>query len=271
MSTSDEEPNTAPENSTDDAGPSDEGVDAIRSRVEEDVDSIKEAADRATEAASDVVDDAAEVVQETAARSAESAAAASAAMGAAANQARDVVDLGRTVELVKGALFDWRATWAEYRDENQPWFGTLMLLTLPLVVGSALGAFVFGIFGDSPNFGARGVGGLILGVVFGLISITVAGFLVSFVAEMFDGTPDFDRGFAAVSLALVPAYVGNILTPIPWLGTIVGIVTGIFSLVLLYGIIPSYLDVPQEKRIPHFAISLLGILIVNGLIGMLIL
>jgi len=174
-------------------------------------------------------------------------------------------DPNKTVALIKGGLLEPKQTWASYQGENQDWKATAALLTGPLILVSmvltALFAWVF-----SSHYmimrGPGGLGGLLLGLVFAVIGITLASLIFSYFAGMFKGESDFNRGLAALSLASIPAYVGNILGTLPWIGWLLALGLGILSLVYLYQIIPLYLKVPDDKRVPHFALSLLCTLVV---------
>jgi hypothetical protein len=173
-------------------------------------------------------------------------------------------DPNKTVVLIKGGLLEPRQTWAGYQGENRDWKETAALLTGPLIIASvvltALFAWVF-----SSHYmimrGPGGLGGLLLGLLFAVIGIALASLIFSYLAGMFKGEPDFSRGLAALSLAAIPAYVGNVLGTLPWIGWLLALGLGILSLVYLYQIIPLYLKVPDAKRVPHFALSLVCTLV----------
>jgi len=174
-------------------------------------------------------------------------------------------DPNKTIALIKGGLLEPKQTWASYQSENHDWKETAALLTGPLIVVSmvltALFAWVF-----SSQYmimrGPGGLGGLLLGLVFAVLGIALASLIFSYFAGMFKGEPDFSRGLAALSLASIPAYIGNILGTLPWIGWLLAVGLGILSLVFLYQIIPLYLKVPDDKRVPHFALSLICTLVV---------
>jgi len=100
---------------------------------------------------------------------------------------------------------------------------------------------------------------------------TVDALIFDVFAGVFEGKRNFDAAFAALSLAMVPAVVGGILSPLPWLGWLIGLVAGIYSLVLLYQFIPVFMVVPEAKRVLHFVVSLVVAIVVNmivaGLLG----
>jgi len=177
-------------------------------------------------------------------------------------------DLNRTLQLINGALFDAPATWQNYREEAGDWQKTAWLLTGPLIIASAVVAYVLGFVGVRSPFSM-----MLLGIVSGAISIGIASFIFSAFAGTFGGKPSFALGLAALTLAAVPAYVGSALAPLPLIGWLLSIGLGIYSLVLLWRIIPVYLEVPDEKRVIHYIVSLICCFVVTlvlsaALIGM---
>jgi len=183
-------------------------------------------------------------------------------------------DMTKTTSLIVGGLLNHRRTWETYLSENHSWKETAILLTGPMILVSVLLAailrWVFSSFYVIPLQG--GFLNIILGLIAAVIGIGVAAFIFSFLAGKFKGKDDFNRGFAALSLAAIPAYIGSIIGALPMIGWLLSLVLGIFSLVLLYKIIPSYLEVPEEKRVVHFIASLIAtfilVLIVNMIFGM---
>ena len=169
----------------------------------------------------------------------------------------------RTIELIKGALFNADATWKNYLSESDDWQKTAFLLTGPLIIITAVLGYVIGFFGaGSSVLGIRPT--LVYTLVTMIMSAIAAGavaFVVSALAGMFGGKASFARGLAATSLAFVPGYLGQALSWLPWIGTLLAIVLFIYALVLLWRIIPVYLDVPDSKRTAHYIVSLIATVI----------
>lgn len=176
----------------------------------------------------------------------------------------------RTIELVKGALFDAEATWKSYLPEAGDWQKTAFLLTGPLIVIAGVLGYVIGFFGATASmFGFRPtLMSTLVGIVMSAIAAGVVAFIVSALAGMFGGKASFARGLAATSLAFVPGYLGQALNWLPWIGTVVALGLVIYALVLLWRIIPVYLEVPEDKRTGHYIMSLIATLITMILISM---
>lgn len=181
-------------------------------------------------------------------------------------------DLNRTIALIKGALLDSEATWRSYLPEAGDWQKTAFLLTGPLIVVSAVLGYLIGFVGsDASVFGFRPtITSTLVSIVAGAIAAGVVAFIVSAMAGMFGGKSSFALGLAATSLAFVPGYLGQALRWLPWIGGLVALGLLIYALVLLWRIIPMYLEVPDGKRVGHYILSLLATIVVMFLISMLL-
>lgn len=175
-----------------------------------------------------------------------------------------MIDFQKTIDLIKGGLLEPRSTWQSYLAENRGWRDTAILLTLPLLIGSfVLSGVLSLLFGGSGPLGASmGFGGWLLGLVMAVVAIAAAAFIFSYLAGLFRGGHDINKGLAAVSLAAIPAYVGNIFVAVPFIGWLVSLALGIVTLVFLYQIVPSYLEVPGDKRVLHYIASLVSCFVV---------
>lgn len=183
-----------------------------------------------------------------------------------------MLDLNRTFSLIKGALFDPEATWRGYLPEADNWQRTAVLLTGPLIILAAVLGYLIGLLGSGAYvLGLRPtIGMTLLGIVFSAIAAGIVAFIVSMLAGVFGGKRSFALGLAATSLAFVPGYLGQALRWLPWIGGLVFLGLFIYALVLLWRIIPLYLEVPAGKRVGHYILTLIATILVMFLIGMLL-
>lgn len=181
------------------------------------------------------------------------------------------IDINKTVALVRGGLLNAEATWKTYLEENNSWQQTAMVLTAPLLIANVVLSLIFSkLMGSQSAYGYQSswFTGLLFGLVLGAIAVVVAAFVLNFLAGAFKGTRNFSRAFSAVSLAAIPAWVATAFSPlIPLLGVLLALAGAILSLVYLYRLMPLALNVPQEKRVLHFIVSLVAIIIVNMVLG----
>jgi hypothetical protein len=179
-------------------------------------------------------------------------------------------DLKRTLDLVRGALFDPEATWRSYLPEAGDWKRTALLLTGPLIVAAAIIAYLVGFLGSGESI--FGVGrptllSTLLRIVMGAIVAAVVALIFSALSGAFRGKGSFALALAATTLAFVPGYVGQALSPLPWIGSLVMLGLLIWSLVLLWKIIPVYLEVPDSTRAAHYIVSLLACIVASLIVS----
>lgn len=176
-------------------------------------------------------------------------------------------DFKKTIDLVVGGLARPRETWTTYLGENPVWQQTLVVLTGPLIVANVvLSLLLSRMMGTIAPYGLSGpwFGALVLSLVMACVGFAVAVLVFNFLAGVFGGRSDFSRAFAALSLAAIPAWVAGIVgSAIPWLGGLIGLAGAIAGLVFLYKLIPLALEVPEGKRVLHFVVSLIAVLVIN--------
>jgi hypothetical protein len=181
-------------------------------------------------------------------------------------------DITKTLSLIKGGLLDHKNTWKTYLEDCPDWKVTAVALTGPLFIFSILLSQIlsrltggYAIYGYQINLLIAFINSLIMGALGFAIVVLVFNFL----AGIFKGTPNFSRTFAAVSLAVIPGWVAGALAGlIPYLGFLIAMAGGIVSLVFMYRIMPLALGVPDDKRVTHFVVSLVAVIIINMIIGL---
>lgn len=180
-------------------------------------------------------------------------------------------DPNRTVKLASGALFDREHTWQAYLAEAGDWKHTALLLTGPLIVVSALLAYVVGKFTGGAALFAQLRPTLTMTLV-SMVSASIGAAVVAFIfgtlSGAFGGKRSFALGLAATTLAFVPAYLGQVLSQLPWIGGLLGFALFVYALVLLWKIIPLYLEVPDGKRAMHYIASLIATVAVMFVVSM---
>ena len=181
------------------------------------------------------------------------------------------IDYRKTLDLVKGGLLTPAATWSSYLGENPNWQQTLIVLTAPLILANiVLGLLLSRMMGTMSPFGLAGnwFAALFLGLIMACVAFAVAVFVFNFLAGVFGGKPDFSRAFAAMSLVGIPAWIAGIVgAAVPWVGGLISLAGAIVSLVFLYKIMPLALGVPDSKRVLHFVVSLVAVLVVDIMVA----
>ena len=181
-----------------------------------------------------------------------------------------MLDLNRSLALVKGALLDTEATWRAYLPEAGDWKKTAFLLTGPLIVTSAVVAYFISLLTSDASMFAQmrpTIMSTLMNMVLGGVAAGIFAFIFSFFAGTFGGKNSFALGLAATSFAFVPGYIGQALTWLPWVGGLLALGLVIYGLVLLWRIIPIYLEVPDSKRALHYIVSLVTCIVVAAVVG----
>ncbi len=184
-----------------------------------------------------------------------------------------MIDLKRTLSLISGGIFDSEQTWRNYLPEADNWQKTAILLTGPLIVFAAVAAYVFGFFGsDLSLFGQfrPTIVSTIMTMVISAIAAVVIAFIVGALAGAFGGKNSFALSLAATTFAFIPGYVGQAVTWLPWIGGLLAFGLFIYGLVLLWKVIPVYLEVPDGKRVGHYILSLVAIVAAMFVLSMTI-
>ncbi len=174
------------------------------------------------------------------------------------------LDFSKTPDIIKLGITDPAAGWDKYFAEGVPFKDTALVLTGPLILLNALCLGAFGGLVPGMGFFATFFSALISG----LVGVFVGAWVFSFLAGVFGGESSFDKSFSALSLAWVPAMLGGVVGAIlPWIGVLVALAAAVLSLVYLYRLLPKALAVPDGKRVLHFILSLLVVVVINAIIG----
>lgn len=180
-------------------------------------------------------------------------------------------DFAKTFSLIKGGLLDHENTWKAYFEDCPDWKATALVLTGPLFILNILVSLIFSrLIGGYAVYGyhSNWFMALIISLLMGALGFAIVVLVFNFLAGVFKGTANFSRAFAAVSLAVIPAWVAGALAGlIPFLGFLIALAGGVVSLVFLYRIMPLALGVPDDKRVIHFVVSLVAVIVINMIIG----
>lgn len=181
-----------------------------------------------------------------------------------------MLDLQATIRWVTGVITDPDATAPAYRDTNPNWQATFFLLVLPLYTSAyVIAALLSFITGGSLLYGNISFGLLVFALLWALAWTFVIAFLFDWLSGMFGGKRAFDAAYAVVGLAIVPAAIGTAIGPLPWLGWLIGLAASIYSLMLAYRFLPVFMEIPEDNRVKHFALSIVAALIINIIVSMM--
>ncbi len=184
-----------------------------------------------------------------------------------------MIDLKRTLSLISGGMFNPEQTWRSYLPEAEDWKKTALLLTGPLIILAALAAYVLGFLGSDASFFGQfrpTIVSTIMTIVTSAITAAIVAFVFSAMAGAFGGKKSFGLGLAATTFAFIPGYLGQAVTWLPWIGSLLALGLFIYALILLWKVIPIYLEVPDGRRAGHYILSLVATIAVMVVFSMTI-
>ncbi len=176
------------------------------------------------------------------------------------------------VERAKNILFQPAKEWEVIKNEEwtvQDLFlkYALLLAAVPAVAGF-LGNFLFGTFGFKMSLGTALTWG-VLTYVLNVIGIFVIAFIVDILAPSFGSSKDLVASMKVVVFSYTASWVAGIFNLIPVL-SILGLLAGIYSLVLLYMGLERVKEVPKDKMIGYFVVIIIVAIVVYFVIASII-
>jgi hypothetical protein len=206
----------------------------------------------------------------------DAAAAASAALGK--------VDPAGILARVKNILLTPRTEWpvisAESKTAAEVWMGYVAPLVAISAIAGGLGMMLFGI--HVPFIGNVRVGPVpsiahvVTQFVMTFVGLFVLSLIINALAPTFGGQKDSLRALKAAAYSFTPAWVAGVLTIVPALGIIAGLI-GLYGLYLLYLGLPVMMRSAQDKAVGYtvvvvlcaIVISFVVTLLVGGILGMM--
>jgi hypothetical protein len=145
----------------------------------------------------------------------------------------------------------------------------MILAAIPAIAGF-IGYSVFGIslgiFGTYKIPIATGILWAVLMYVLSLVGVFVVAFIIDALATSFGSTKDLVQSMKVVVYAYTATWIGGIFYIFPTIGILAGI-AGIYSLVLLYMGLQRVKDVPKDKMVGYFVVTLILAIVVYVVIG----
>ena len=139
-------------------------------------------------------------------------------------------------------------------------------------VGSFILTTVFlhsGASGASDASGAIGVSisvslvGAIIQFAFAILGVTIIALVAEALAPSFDGTKDRAQAFKWIGYAYTATWVAGFALLVPVVGSIVGLVGGLYSLYVLYLGAQPMMNVPQTKALGYTVVVVIVALVIN--------
>lgn len=185
--------------------------------------------------------------------------------------------IGKLIARVKSILLSPKREWpviaAEPASVKSLYTGYIMVLAaIPAVFGfikgSLIGHSMFGVTIRTPIL--AGLVSAVVGYVLGLVLLYVVALIVNALAPTFGGRKNQVQALKAVGYAWTAAWVAAIATIIPWLGWLVVLAGGIYSIYLLYLGLPHTMECPREKAVGYTVVSVIIAVVLSWVLALVI-
>ena len=188
------------------------------------------------------------------------------------------MDSGKIIERVKAILITPKTEWPIAATESATTSGLYagyiaIVAAFPIIAGflkgSLIGTSVFGITVRTPI--GMGIVGMLLHYGLTLVLVYVMALIINALAPTFGGRKDMVQALKTVAYAWTASWVAGIAVIVPWLGWLIAIAGGIYSIYLLYLGLPYTMTCPAEKAGGYTAVSVIIAIVLSWIIGMIVL
>ena len=148
----------------------------------------------------------------------------------------------------------------------------MILAAIPAIAG-AIGLLVFGLSSAFITIRLSTswiIANAVTGYILSLVMVYVLALIIEALAPNFGGTKDRLKAFKVAAYSYTPAWVAGILSIIPTLGMIAGLVGGIYALYLLYLGLPRLMRTPQDKALTYVIVVILAAIVLFFVVGAIV-
>lgn len=139
-----------------------------------------------------------------------------------------------------------------------------ILAAIPAIAG-VIGALLGG-----PGAAMIAVVLAVIGYVLGLALVYVMALVTDGLAPSFGGTKNQIQAFKLMAYSLTPAWVGGILTIIPFVGPFLAWLVSLYSIYLIYLGLPKVMKVPEDKAIVYTVVLVAIYIVITVVIGIIL-
>jgi hypothetical protein len=184
--------------------------------------------------------------------------------------------VNRVIERAKAILLAPRTEWQVIADEATTAQDIYVRYVAPLVAVGVLASLIGGVLIGIPipllgtvrvGIGAA-LGGAILHFVLTFVAVFVVTMIVDALAPTFGGQKDALRALKVTAYSFTPAWVAAILTIVPALGFVAGLL-GLYGLYLMYLGLPVLMRAPADKALGYTVVVVLCAIVLNIVVAAL--
>ena len=187
------------------------------------------------------------------------------------------MDFGKIVERIKAILTTPRTEWpiaaAEPASVQGLYTGYIAIVAaLPIIAGfikgSLIGTSMFGIT-VRDSFGG-GITRMVLGYVLSLVVVYLVALIINALAPSFGAQKDMTQALKTVAYSWTAYWIAGIAVIVPWLGMLILLAGGIYSIYLLYLGLPHTMKCPPEKAGGYTAVSVIIAIVLSWIVGAIV-
>ena len=158
--------------------------------------------------------------------------------------------IARAKNILTTPKTEWPVAAAEPATVNNLYLGYIAIIAaLPVIAqfikGSLIGTSFLGVTVRA-GIGA-GIGRMILGYILSLVLVYVMALIINALAGTFGAKPNLIQALKTVAYAWTAWWIAGIGVIVPWLGLLIMLAGGVYSIYLLYLGLPHTMQCPAEK------------------------
>ncbi len=147
----------------------------------------------------------------------------------------------------------------------------IILAAIPAVFGFIKGSLI-GI--DLPLMGTMrvgigaGIAGMLTSYVLSLVQVFVIALIVDALAPTFGGQKNQAQALKLAAYAFTAAWVAALGQIVPWLGGLIALIGGLYSIYLFYLGLPVLMKCPPERAVAYTAVVIIVTIVLSVVIGL---
>ncbi len=185
------------------------------------------------------------------------------------------MDTNKLIERVKGILLTPATEWPVVAGESTSVVDLyknyiVILAALPAVFGFIKGSLI-GI--DVPLIGtmrvgvAAGLTGMVVSYLLGLAQVYVIALIVDALAPTFDGQKNLLQALKLAAYAFTAAWIASVAQILPWIGGLLALAGGCYSIYLFYLGLPEMMKSPKDRAVTYTAVSIIVSIVLSVIVA----
>lgn len=187
------------------------------------------------------------------------------------------MDFAKIIERVRAILTipktEWPIAAAEPATVGGLYTGYIAIIAaLPVIAGFIKRALIgYSFLGVTVRASiGSGITGMVLQYVLSLVLVYVMALIINALAPTFGGQKDMVQSLKTVAYAWTASWIAGIAVILPWLGMLVVIAGGVYSIYLLYLGLPHTMKCPPDRAGGYAAVSLVIAIVLSWIVALIV-